>query len=186
MNALKSTSSLVFCVLVALLAIPPATAQTSTSYKLTETTVNSGGDPRDGVILASPSFHIKLDSIGDAALSVGLASASFHMSGGFVGSNPPPGPVMGATLSGATTLQWNPEPSAGVYEVYRGLMSSLPGTFGTCFVGNIAGQSVTDTSSPPAGQAYFYLVTVRNRLGEEGPKGYQSNGALEGNPAPCQ
>jgi len=93
--------------------------------------------------------------------------------------------VMGATVTGST-IQWSPEPSAGVYEVYRGVMSSLPGTFGTCFAGNVSAPTITDASSPPAGQAYFYLVTVRNRLGEEGPKGYQSNGMLEGNPAPCQ
>jgi len=171
---------------IVLLAATHATAQTSTSYKLTESTVNSGGDPINGVTLASPSFHIKLDAIGDAALGAGLASASFHLSGGFVGGYPPPGPVMGMSFSDMTTLQWSPEPSAGIYEVYRGLLSTLPGTFGTCYVGNIAGQSITDASSPPAGQAYFYLVTVRNRLGEEGPKGYQSNGMLEGNPAPCQ
>ena len=170
---------------IVLLAATHATAQTSASYKLTESTINAGGDPQNGVILSSPSFHIKLDSVGDVASSASLASASFHVSGGFVGGYPPPGQVMGMGLNGAT-LQWTPEPSAGVYEVYRGLMSSLPGTFGTCFAGNVSGPTITDASPPPAGQAYFYLVTVRNRLGEEGPKGYQSNGTLEGNPSPCQ
>ena len=180
-----SLRSFALSLLAALVTILPASAQTSTSYKLTESTINAGGDPKNGVILSSPSFHIKLDSIGDGLVGVGLASASFHVSGGFTGSYPPPGQVTGLGLAGST-IQWSPEPSAGVYEVYRGLMSSLPGTFGTCYVGNIAGQSITDASSPPAGQAYFYLITVRNRLGEEGPKGYQSNGMLEGNPAPCQ
>jgi len=170
---------------IVLLAVTHATAQTSASYKLTESTINSGGDPQNGVIVSSPSFHIKLDSIGDGLVGVGLASGSFHLSGGFVGTYQPPGQVMGATLTGST-LQWSPEPSAGVYEVYRGLLSTLPGPFGTCFAGNVSGPTITDASNPPAGQAYFYLVTVRNRLGEEGPKGYQSNGTLEGNPSPCQ
>jgi hypothetical protein len=170
---------------IVLLASAHAMAQTSASYKLTESTINSGGDPQNGIIVSSPSFRIKLDSIGDGLVGVGLASASFHVSGGFVGGYPPPGPVMGLNLDSAT-LQWSPEPSAGVYEVYRGLMSSLPGTFGTCFAGNVSGPTITDASNPAAGQAYFYLVTVRNRLAEEGPKGYQSNGTLEGNPSPCQ
>lgn len=169
---------------IALLASSLATAQTSSSYKLTESTINGGGNPRDGIILSSSSFHVTLDSIGDASLGTGLASASFRVNGGFASGCPPPGEVRGVSLDGAT-LHWSPEPSAGVYQVYRGLISTLPGTFGTCFAGNVAAPTITDASNPAAGQAYFYLVTVRNRLGEEGPKGYRSDGTLEGNPSPC-
>ena len=37
----------------------------------------------------------------------------------------------------------------------------------------------------PAGNGYFYLVTARNRLWEEGTKGSSSAGAQRANPAPC-
>jgi hypothetical protein len=182
---MNKTSLVTAIVLVAALAAPSAMAQTSASYKLTESTINSGGDPGNGVILTSSHFHIKLDSAGDGLVGAGLGSASYHMSGGFVGSYPPPGEIMNVSLNGST-LQWDPEPSAGVYEVYRGPLSTLPGTFGTCFAGNVSAPMITDSSSPPTSQAYFYLITVRNRLAEEGVKGYQSNGTPEGNPSPCQ
>jgi hypothetical protein len=87
--------------------------------------------------------------------------------------------------SGRSILQWNPEKSVGKYEVYRDLLGTLPGAFGFCFASDVPAEAATDASSPAAGQGYFYLVTARNRLGEEGPKGYRSNGAEEANPAPC-
>ena len=35
------------------------------------------------------------------------------------------------------------------------------------------------------GDVLFYLVTSRNRLGEEGPKGFDHLGVERGNPVPC-
>jgi hypothetical protein len=87
-----------------------------------------------------------------------------------------------------TTLRWAPELSAEWYEIYRGTIASLPGTYGTCFAGDIlasVANSAADPANPPAGEGFFYLVTARNRLREEGPKGFGSDGALEGNPLPC-
>jgi hypothetical protein len=52
------------------IAIAPAHAQTSASFKLNEFTLNAGGDPQNGSSAASASFHIKLDAIGDAAKKV--------------------------------------------------------------------------------------------------------------------
>ena len=164
-------------------AAVPAWAQSSASYKLQEATVNGGGDPASGVALASAHFRISLDAIGEGAVRVGLVSASFHLDGSFLGRYAPPGEVSGTRFSDATTLQWNAEPSAGVYEVYRG--TSLPGTYGTCFASNLTATNVTDATIPSVGGSFFYLVTARNRLSEEGTKGFSSNGTQRPNSLPC-
>jgi hypothetical protein len=88
-------------------------------------------------------------------------------------------------FSDRSTLQWSPERSAGTYELYRGALSTLPGSFGACLTSDLAVETATDASSPLTGQGYFYVVTARNRLREEGPKGYRSDGSEEGNPSPC-
>ncbi len=171
----------------------PAAAQTSASYKLQEASLNNGGDPIQGVALASAHFHLSLDAIGDPLVRMGLGSASFHMDWGFVGTYPPPGEVTGVQAKTMpfsaynTILSWQAENSAGNYEVYRGLITSLPGSFGTCFASNLASAQIqtNDTTNPSVGQSYFYLVTSRNRLGEEGTKGYRSNGTERPNPSPC-
>ena len=172
-------------ILVAVSAVAPVWAQTSASYKLTESSINSSGNPKNGVILVSPHFQIRLDSVGEPLVGTGPASASFHVDGGYVGSYAPPTEVTDLRLNAPTSLEWGPGASAMTYQVYRGALASLPGTFGTCFVGNLAAPTTTDASTPAPGQAYFYLVTGRNRLSEEGPKGYRSSGVLEPNPLPC-
>lgn len=169
----------------ALLAMGPAAAQSSVHDHLTETSIDSGGDPGNGGKPASSHFRLSLDAIGDALVRTGLASASFHLDGGFVGRYPPPGEVQGLRLIAPATVQWNPEPSASEYETYRGLMSTLPGSYGDCFAGALTSVNVSDASTPSVGQGYFYLVTARNRLGEEGPKGYRSDGTVEANLSPC-
>jgi hypothetical protein len=187
---MKTTSRVAIrCAALAVLASGlgplPATAQTSASYKLTESSINSGGDPNQGSMLASSHFHIKLDAIGDAVIGTGLASASFHADGGFVGRYPPPGEVTGLAFSDKSTLQWRAERSTGTYELYRDVLATLPGSFGACFTSDLTAETAMDSSSPSMGQGYFYLVTARNRLREEGPKGYRSDGTEEGNPSPC-
>lgn len=159
----------------------PAAAQTSASYKLQETSVNNGG----GTALASAHYRVSLDAIGDGVAPTSLSSASFHADVGFVGRYPPAGEVMGLLFTNPSSLQWNPEPSAVRYEIYRGTITSLPGTFGTCFASDLNTVTSTDASIPLAGSGFFYLVTARNRLGEEGTKGYFSNGTERTNPLPC-
>ncbi len=163
-----------------------ALAQTSANYHLAESTFNAGGDPNQGVTLASASHHVKLDALGDAALGVGLASASYRMDAGFVDVYRPPGEVLGLTVAAdKKTFNWNPERSVGSYDLYRDLLSTLPGNFGTCLASSIAANTWTDATTPPAGRGWFYLATAKNRLGEEGTKGARSNGAERPNPAPC-
>jgi hypothetical protein len=170
--------------LLVLLA-PEALAQQSSRFILSEWTINDGGDPLNGSSAASASFHVTLDAIGDGVVATGLGSASWHLDSGFVDVYAPPGEVQGQLFTNAMSMTWIPEKSVGEYEVYRGLLSGLPGGYGACFLSALASAAATDSGAPPLGDGWFYLVTAKNRLGEEGTKGYDSNGAMRANPSPC-
>jgi hypothetical protein len=172
-------------VLIAL-AVSPAFAQTSASYRLTEHAFNAGGHPAAGETPASASYRMSLHAIGDNALGEPLASASFHADGGFVVAYPPPGEVTELRFTDKQTMLWNPERSVGVYNLYRDLMSNLSSLgYGTCRLQDLAGETAFDTDEPNAGDGYFYLVTAENRLYEEGSKGFDSDGTVRANDAPC-
>lgn len=181
---LCTVSSIAF---VSLLVQTPCQAQASASHHLTEFALNDGGDPAQAGVPASASHRITLDAVGDGTLGPGLSSASHHLDGGFVSFFPPPGEVTGLLfMFDNKTLTWTPEKSVGRYEVYRGLVSSLAsGGTGTCFAPDITGEAAGDGSLPAVGAGYFYLVTARNRLGEEGTKGFRSSGSERPNPLPC-
>jgi hypothetical protein len=98
---------------------------------------------------------------------------------------PPPGEVRNQIWTDKTTMAWDHEPSLGTYNLYRDLISTLPGGFGACFQSGIATESATDATLPAVGSGWFYFVTARNNLGQEGTKGFQSGGAERSNPAPC-
>ncbi len=171
--------------LVALAGCLPALAQTSASYKLQEHTFNAGGHPLQGSVLSAAQHRITFDSIGSPVARAELASASYRMDAGYATWYRPPGEVAELTFLDKTTLAWPPERSVGTYALYRSVIASLPGGFGDCFATNITDEVTMDTSVPAAGSGHFYLVTARNRIGEEGPKGFQSNGDERGNPSPC-
>jgi hypothetical protein len=174
---------LLILLLLGAVAASPASAQSSASYKIGEASFNNAGKPANGVVLASAHFRIKLDSVGDPTVLAGLSSASFRADGGFVSHYRPAGEVTAVRFTNPTTLQWNAEPAAQWYEVYRA--TSLPGTFGTCFANDLLTTTVADASTPSLGSRFFYLVTARNRLGEEGTKGFGSTGAERPNTLPC-
>ncbi len=96
-----------------------------------------------------------------------------------------------AALLGAITMalaiEGAPPPSgapAFTGEVYRDLLSALPdGQNGLCLQGGVAATSMTDPALP--GTGWFYLITSRNSLGEEGTKGFAGNGTERANPGPC-
>ncbi len=165
-------------VLAGLVLTSLALAQTSTSFTLEEHTLNAGGTPSQSVDLTSASFSITLASIGDTVVATGLSSASFEADVGFDVAYPPPGEVAANCGSGepcllftdSETLTWPAEPSAGVYNLYR---DDISNGFGECEEQDIAGTMTTDTAIPAT--AFFYLTTVKNRLAEEGTKGFQSN-----------
>ena len=162
-----------------------ALAQTSASYRLAESSFDFGGDPVNGAFAASSSYHVRLDALGGTAIATGLSSASYRADGGFVASYPPPGEVLGQNWTSNTTMACDPEGSVGSYGLYRDLVSTLPGGFGSCLQSPIATETATDSADPPVGAAWFYLVTARNTLLEEGTKGYESNGTERSNPSPC-
>lgn len=172
-------------ILLLLAGIGMARAQTSASYHLTESVANAGGDPRDGAFASSASHRIRLDAIGQGVIGTGLASAGFHLNAGFAGDYPPPAEVLNVRWSTTATFVWDPEKSVGQYEIYRDLISTLPGGFGSCYQSGLTSESWTEPSSPPAGAGWFYFVTARNLLAEEGTKGFRSSGVERTNPSPC-
>ena len=173
--------------LLALLLVCPAFAQESTSYKVKESVFNAGGDPSQGSVLSSASYRIRLDAVGDSVVQTGLQGPSFHLDGGFVSAYPPPAEIAGLRfLADKVTLRWDPEKSVGAYNLYRGPLTALAGgSTGSCLQATIAGEAATDQATPPLGDGYFYLTTARNRLDEEGTKGYRSSGVERPNPLPC-
>jgi hypothetical protein len=173
----------------AFLALQPSTAyaQSSASYRIGENSLNEGGRPAQAVVSLSPSYRISLDAIGDAIAARGMTAPSFHLgSGGLSVAFPPPGEVNALLLLGdRQTLVWSPEPASTGYNVYAGLLSTLPGPFGACAIARVSGTSAVDLTVPSLGTGLFYLVTGVNGLREEGTKGRTSDGTLRANPSPC-
>ena len=170
-----------------LLLTGPAAAQSSASYSLEGPVLNAGGHPEAGAVLTSASFRISIDSLGEGVLGSGLSSASFSMDAGRLPAYQPPGEVLNLVLlADHQTLQWDAERSAGVYNLYRAALSALSGANGgSCEQQELAGTSTTDTGTPATGDGWFYLVTVKNRLGEEGTRGIRSSGAERPETSPC-
>ena len=167
----------VSCCLVGV-AASPAGAQQSASFKLIESTLNSGGHPGPASNPASASHRVTLGSIGDALAGGLVSSPSFHLEASFVSAYPPPDEARNLAFTNRQTLRWNPERSAGHYDLYRDVVTSLSGLgYGACFQQNIPVATTTDASLPSPQQGFFYLVTAENRLNEEGTKGFRSNGA---------
>jgi len=159
-------------ILVVLLLGGVVLAQESTSFKLKEHVFNAGGHPRVGVDLASTNFRISLGSIGNEMDLRAMDSASFNMNSSFVGAYPPPGEVSGLRFTDPVTLYWDPEQSAGAYNLYRDDTSD---GFGNCEQQDLDVTTTTDPAIPTTNNTFYYLVTVENLLAEEGTKGLQSN-----------
>lgn len=151
-------------------------AQVSGSYRLEEHAINAAGHPQQGTILTSSSFRVSLDALGDAVLGPTLGSDSFRVDGGFAVAYGPPLEVEGLVFVDHDLLQWDANPSAVTYNLYRDPLSALPGTYGACLAADLPSNSTSDDAVPVPGEAWFYLVTAENRLREEGPKGTDSAG----------
>lgn len=171
---------------IVLMAGPPLTAQESASYKLKEHSFNAGGHPAGGVIPTSAGYRMTLDVIGEGCVMTGASSASYRLDSSFAAAYPPPGEVAGLWFSDHQSLHWNPEKSTGSYNLYSDLISLLSGGgYGDCDQQDLAETAATIGGDPPADDGYFYLVTARNRLDEEGIKGADSDGAVRPNDSPC-
>jgi hypothetical protein len=164
---------------VLLLTCGATLAQQSASFHLTESSFNAAGTPSQGTILASPGLRLTFGSIGEPAVSSApLASSSYRMDTSFANAYPPPGEALGLYFVDRTTLQWSPEKSVGTYNLYRDSLAELKtGSAGTCLQVDLDDEQAVDGSSPPQGAGWFYLVTARNRLGEEGTRGRTSWGS---------
>jgi hypothetical protein len=163
-----------------------ALAQESASYRLDEHVFNAGGHPADGVEPVSASYRMSLDAMGDSLVPMSLSSASYRLDGGFGSAYPPPGEVLNLVFLDDENLAWDPERSAGTYDLYRDVVGALPGLgYGACQQQDLPSAGATDTDLAPTGQSFFYLVTVSNRLGEAGTKGFDGgDGEREGTVCP--
>jgi hypothetical protein len=104
--------------------------------------------------------------------------SSVHSAPGEVGNTVRFDPVAG--------LQWARVPQGNVYDVYRGTLGGGGGTDYNqgCSEAESPDQKSSEPSSPPAGQAFFYLVTARNACGE-GSLGTDSSGRQRPMGPPC-
>ena len=144
-------------VLLALVLAGTALAQQSASFKLEEHVLNSGGNPdAAGSILTSANFRISLDSLGQGIVAQALSSASFRLDSGFPETYAPADEVTGLLFADKSNL------------------SGLG--FGNCEQQDLTDETAMDGDTPAVNDAYFYLVTAKNRLDEEGTKGFRSNG----------
>lgn len=177
------------CTGVALLlaAVPGvAVAQTSASYSLTEHTFNMGGRPADGATASSASFQISLDALGEALIRSGLSSASFSMDGGLLPALAPPGEAMHLIFADRETLEWDAHAAATVYHLYRDSLDTLSDVHaGTCEQQDLPASTTVDSANPTQGVAWFYLVTVENRLGQEGTRGANDAGVERADTGVC-
>jgi len=167
-----------FVVGLALLASGPALAQQSASYRLEEHVLNAGGHPQQfGPEPASASHRLTRGSIGEPFGMRRSLGASMMLDSGFVIAYPPAGEVRDLRFTNRTTLVWEAHPAAGRYNVYRDALASLATLgYGACDQHDLVAPTATETLSPFPGSGFFFLVTVENRLFEEGTKGFQSSG----------
>jgi len=150
-----------------------------------------GAEPGDGLGAAvGGGFDLTGDGVDDALVGAPFADAleSIPTDAGqaYVISPVAPGEVAGLSLGksgGSAVLEWAVPHRALVYNVYRGLLSVLRavGHVRTSDMTQLACEIATDADTddlpdttdaalPPAGDAYFYLVTAENLAGE-GPLG---------------
>ena len=89
------------------------------------------------------------------------------------------------TLQDDVTLTWEPSAHASSYALYRGAVLFAPWSFThSCLRADLSAPAATDTQSPAAGTAFYYLVSESTPCGE-GTLGMTSAGQPRPNAAPC-
>ena len=165
-----------FFLFLALLA-PGVLAQQSTSFSLEEHVFNAGGHPQAGIEPASASHRLTLGSIGEPFWLRRSVGSTMLLDGGFVATYLPPGEIQDLRFTDPTTLVWDVHPAAGRYNVYRDSLAALSSLgYGACVQTNLSVPTASEALPLLPGSGYFFLVTVENRLFEEGTKGFDSNG----------
>ncbi len=92
-----------------------------------------------------------------------------------------PGEVTNLTLaSDKATVFWDPAgPRAGldtVYDVLKPPNPVVPGSVAICLATGVPGATISDSSMPPTGGVFNYLVRAHNACGA-GPYGFRSDGS---------
>jgi hypothetical protein len=171
-------------VCLAILLVFPVLALEGESFKITDHTINAGGNT--AVVLASSSYRLTLSAVGDAVIGPWMSSAAYTANSGFASGYPAPGEVHDLLFTGKQALVWTAEPSAGEYDLYRAALDDIVGSgHGACYQLGIPHPYTTEQDSPSGGDGYFYLVTVKNRLEEAGTKGWDSAGIERPTSDPC-
>ena len=159
------------------LAVAPALA--GAPYTLEEVSFDGGGEME----LASPEYEMNFVGIAPPGAIDELTSDEYVISGGIAPIYRPAGEVGGLLLTGANSLTWDAESSAGSYNLYRGSIVGLAaGNYGSCLQTAITGTATIDSETPAPSTGVFYLVSVTNLLDEEGTTGSDSQGATRPNP----
>ena len=168
--------SMIGIVLFAVAAFP-VPGQSSAGYTVESGTFNAAGRPGEQTAPASASYRITMDSLGEGVIRTGLESASYRQSAGVTASCRPPGEIRRLNFQDKVTLDWDGEKSAGTYQLYRDDLTTLSsGGTGSCYRDGLVESRWTEGVDPDPSAGWFYLVTVSNRLGEEGPRGLASDG----------
>ena len=155
-------------------AAPHPQTPASPGFHISASSFSASGS--EGVVLTSTGFRLTLMAMGEAAPTPGvLAGTSFRMEGGLACGNTPPGEVQGLRFSDADHLSWLPHAPAIAYHIYRDAQ---------CLDTREVETSV-DTTTPPSGDVFHYLITAENRLSEEGTTGFESSGAVRPTPNAC-
>jgi hypothetical protein len=164
--------------LMSMIALP-VIAQSSATFRVEASVFNSGGHPAQGLTMTSSSYRISMDSIGESLISSALSSSSFELDSGLGSAYRPAGLVTNLRFASKDTMDWDVHRSAGRYNLYRDELANI-GAYGSCFNPGLISPSASDSQAPASGAVFFYLVTVVNRLGEEGGKDSDGSGVPRG------
>src|SRR5262245_21094297 len=99
----------------------------------------------------------------------------------------PPGALEPLIFLDPATLHWEDASvnHAASFNLYRGSIAGLhSGDYGACLQAGIGDTSTTEAGVPQPQEAWFYLVTARNSVGE-GTLGVNSSGAPRANTTSC-
>lgn len=167
-------------VVAVLTALANAHAQSSSSFQISNSVVNAGGHPQQGQKMASESYQVSLDAIGDTVWSG--ASATYAGSSGFVGRYRPPGELGNLRFNAKVNLTWDYDRGLTESNLYRGTTAAGAAA---CYQPNLPANSFLESTSPSVDAGWYYLVGAENLLGEEGPLGTGPGGAPRAPVAAC-
>ncbi|HUD72754.1 MAG TPA: hypothetical protein VMQ62_12405, partial [Dongiaceae bacterium] len=94
------------------------------------------------------------------------------------GATAPPDTSLLTLAGDRVTLQWTSVGSGTTRDILRGRVDELPvggGASEVCLASDYTGPSIADSTTPPTGRAFWYLVAATNACGQSG-WGHASDG----------